>query len=84
MPKQSHNSKEFQDSKKTHLIHYLMRKRLYTLSEAAEYLGRPVYSVRCLIWKGSLPVVKEDGSKKQYVDVCDMDQFIETNKMVLT
>lgn len=84
MPSQSYTSKEFQDGKKTRLIHYQMRKRLYTLEEASEYLGRPVYSVRCLIWKGSLPVVKEDGSKKQYLDIHDMDQFIETNKVVLT
>ena len=84
MPKQSHNSKEFQDEKKTHLIHYLMRKRLYTIKEASEYLGRSVYSLRCLIWKGSLPVVKEEHSKKQYIDIHDMDNFVERNKVVLT
>ena len=84
MPKQTHNSKESQGVNKTHSIPYLMRKRLFTLQEAAEYLGRPVYSVRGLIWKGSLPVVKEEGSKKQYVDLNDMNDFIQKNKVFLT
>lgn len=84
MPKQTHNSKESQDVNKTHSIHYQMRKRLFTLQEAAEYLGRPVFSVRGLIWKGSLPVVKEEGSKKQYVDIQDMNDFIQKNKVFLT
>jgi len=81
MAQQKQNSKGL---KKGRGIEYPLAKRLYDLEEAAHYLGRPVYSVRCLIWKGSLPIVKEDGSKKQYVDVHDMDQFIETNKMVVT
>jgi len=80
MPKQTHNSKESQDVNKTHSIHYQMRKRLYTLEEASEYLGRSVYSVRCLLWNGSLPFIKQDGSKKQYLDLNDMDSWIEKNR----
>ena len=57
-------------------------KRLYDLKDAACYLGRSVYSVRCLIWKGALPCVKEDGARKQYLDINDMDLFIEHNKLM--
>ena len=53
-------------------------QRLYNLREAAIYLGRSVKGVRELIWSGQLPVVCS--GKKQYVDVADMDQFIEENK----
>ena len=32
-------------------------KRLYSLAEAASYLGRSIWSVRRLIWNGELPQV---------------------------
>ena len=57
-------------------------KRLYTLKEAADYLGRSVWGVRDLIWSQSIPVVKQHGSRKQYLDVNDLDEFIERNKAV--
>ncbi len=53
-------------------------RRLYALKEAAQYLGRPVWGVRELIWSGQLPVVRS--GRKQYVDMRDMDSFIEKNK----
>ena len=53
-------------------------KRLYDLKSAAEYLGRTVWGVRELVWKGALPVVKD--SRKQYIDLYDLDRFIEQNK----
>ena len=55
-----------------------LSKRLYDLKEAAIYLGRPVFSVRTLIWNGALPVIKD--SRKLYVDIVDMDTYIERNK----
>jgi excisionase family DNA binding protein len=55
-----------------------LTKRLFTLKEAGEYLGRSEYSVRTLIWSGHLPVVRN--GKKQWVDICDLDAFIERNK----
>jgi len=57
------------------------RQRLYDLKEAAVYLGRSVKGVRELIWSGQLPVVCS--GKKQYIDVVDMDRFIEANKEYL-
>ena len=56
-------------------------KRLYDLKSAAEYLGRPVWGVRELIWAGKLPVVRD--GKKQYVDLYDMDNYIARNKITM-
>ncbi len=57
-------------------------KRLYTLHEAAIYLGRSTWSVRRLIWKGELPSVRAGG--RVHVDVNDLDAFVEKNKVVET
>ena len=53
-------------------------KRLYSLPEAAHYLGRSTWSVRRLIWSGELPSVRAAG--RVHVDVRDMDEFIEKYK----
>jgi hypothetical protein len=57
---------------------YPLTKRLFDLKEAAIYLGRPVFSVRTLIWNGALPYVKE--GRKQYLDIFDLDSYIERRK----
>jgi excisionase family DNA binding protein len=54
-------------------------KRLYSLPEAAEYLGRSTWSVRRLIWNGELPQVR--AGRRVHVDVGDMEEFIEKNKV---
>jgi hypothetical protein len=44
------------------------QKRLYTLKEAAEYLGRSDWAMRELMWKGAIPYVRElivEGKKMQ-------------------
>ncbi len=53
-------------------------KRLFTLSEAATYLGRSSWGIRRLIWNGDLPQVRTGG--RVHVDVRDMDDFIDKNK----
>jgi len=55
-----------------------LNKRLFDLKEAAHYLGRPIFSVRTLIWNGALPVIKD--GRKLYLDIFDMDTYIERNK----
>ena len=47
------------------------QKRLYSLPEAAEYLGRSEWSIRRLVWSGKLPHVR--CGKRVHVDVQDMD-----------
>ena len=54
-------------------------KRLYTIPEAAMYLGRSTWSVRRLIWDGEIPAVRAGG--RVHVDVQDMDSFIDRNKV---
>mgnify|MGYP001769584139 CR=1 FL=1 len=66
--------------KKTQGIRSPLGKRLYTLKEAAEYLGRSVWGVRELIWSQVIPVVKQHGERKMYLDIKDLDSFIEKNK----
>ena len=53
--------------------------RLYTIQEAGHYLGRTDWGIRDLIHKGALPFIKE-GSKKWFVDVKDLDDFIDNRK----
>lgn len=55
-------------------------KRLYNVTEAGEYLGRSAWSIRRLIWAGELPSVRL--GRKVQVDVRDMDEFIERNKLL--
>ncbi|MBI3803478.1 MAG: excisionase family DNA-binding protein [Nitrospirae bacterium] len=54
-------------------------KRLYTISEAAIYLGRSIWSVRELIWKGELPSIKV--GRRVHLDIKDLDGFIEQHKV---
>ena len=63
-------------------IHNPLCKRLYTLKEAAEYLWRSVWGMRDLIWSQVIPVVKQYGSRKMYIDIEDLEAFIEKNKVM--
>ncbi len=64
--------------KKTQGISYPLPKRLYSLPEAAHYLGRTLWSMRELIWKGSIPIVRE--GKRIFVDIADMEEYIAKHK----
>jgi hypothetical protein len=55
-------------------------KRLYDLHDSAEYLGRPVWGVRVLIWNKEIPYVKGKHSRKLYIDVFDLDDYIQKHK----
>ncbi|MBU2227463.1 MAG: helix-turn-helix domain-containing protein [Proteobacteria bacterium] len=59
-----------------------LRKRLYTLKEGAEYLGRSEWGMRELIWAGVIPVVKPRTARKIFLDVQDLDRFVEANKSI--
>lgn len=54
-------------------------KRLYTVSEAGQYLGRSTWGVRHLIWNGKLPSVR--CGKLVHVDIQDLEQFVNRNKV---
>lgn len=53
-------------------------KRLYTIKEAALYLGRSVWSMRELVWSGKIPFIKD--GRKFYFDIKDLDDYIDRNK----
>jgi excisionase family DNA binding protein len=52
----------------------LMTKRLFTLEQAAEYLGRSAKAVERLIQRGAIPVTKIDG--KRQVDRAALEKII--------
>ncbi len=53
-------------------------KRLYTIEEAAIYLGRTSWSVRELIWKGHLPSVRV--GRRVHLDFNDLNRFVDRYK----
>ena len=65
---------------KAHGIADPVSKRLYTLREAAQYMGRSEWSMRELIWSGEIPVVRQAGGRKIFLDVHDLEKFIDQNK----
>lgn len=54
-------------------------KRLFSVPEAAQYLGRTEGALRELIYKGRLPQVKLD--RRVQLDRHDLDRLIETSKV---
>jgi excisionase family DNA binding protein len=51
-----------------------LQKRLFTIAEAAEYLGRTPRAVECLIQRGAIPVTRIDG--KRQLDRRALDRVI--------
>ena len=57
--------------------HISIPKRLFTVSEAAYYLGHTIWGVRTLIWDGELPVVRKTPRGKQWITQEALDEFIQ-------
>jgi hypothetical protein len=53
-------------------------KRLYSLPETAHYLDRTLWSMRELMWKGSIPIVRE--GKRIFVDINDLESYVTRHK----
>ena len=53
-------------------------RRLYDIEAVGAYLGIPPWTVREMIWRGDLPYVKI--GRRQYLDIRDVDQFIDQAK----
>ena len=53
-------------------------RRLYDIQAVGAYLGIPAHTVREIIWRGDLPYVRI--GRRQYLDIRDVDQFIEQSK----
>jgi hypothetical protein len=61
----------------------LKTPRLMPLKKAAELLGLTVWALRERIWAGHIPVVQFPGGRKQYVDIRDLDAFIDSHKRIV-
>jgi excisionase family DNA binding protein len=57
-------------------------KRLYSLRESAVYLALSVDTLRDIIAAGQIPVHQRGPRGKMYLDIVDLDQFIEIHKTV--
>jgi hypothetical protein len=57
--------------------------RLLPLKKAADYIGLTVWALRERIWAGDIPVVRFPGGRKQFIDIKDIELFIERNKTVI-
>ena len=77
MSDKTHTNKGLQ---KAHWIRNPLGKRLYTLKEAAQYMGRSEYSMRELMWSRYIPVVKGENARKAYFDIADLENSIIQNK----
>ena len=69
--------------RKSHSDHGLEEPRLLPLKRAAEYLGLTVWAMRERIWAGDIPVVQFPSGRKMYVDMKDIEEFIQRNKRVI-
>lgn len=56
-----------------------IKKRLFTVKEAALYLGRTPHAIRELQWDGLLPAVKV--GRRIHFDLLDLEKFIESHKI---
>jgi len=54
--------------------------RLLPLKRAAETLGLTLWALRERIWAGDIPVVQFPEGRKQYIDIQDIENFIQQNK----
>jgi hypothetical protein len=52
------------------------------LKEASTYLGRSIWGARELIWSGKIPVVRD--GRKIFIDILDLEKFVEENKATYT
>jgi hypothetical protein len=57
-----------------------MFPRLLPLKMAAEWLGLTEWAMRERIWAGQIPVVRFPGGRKMYLDMQDLETFIQENK----
>jgi hypothetical protein len=72
-----------QSVRKEMAFDHLSAPRLLTLKKAADLLGLSVWALRERIWAGHIPVVRFPAGRKQYVDVRDLEGFIDSNKRVV-
>ena len=78
MTDKNHNSKDFPRGQR---IDSPLLPRLLPLKDAAIYLGLSTWALRERIWSGLLPFVRYPGGRKLFLDLQDLDRFIDQNKV---
>ena len=68
------------EKKQAHWIGNPVSPRLLPLKEAARWLGLTVWAMRERVWNGDVPVVRFPGGRKMFIDVQDLETFIQQNK----
>lgn len=58
--------------------------RLLPLKGAAKWLGLSIWALRERIWAGQIPVIRFPGGRKMFIDVKDLETFIEQNKSTIS
>lgn len=71
------------DFKRAQVIGNPLIPRLLPLKQAAEWLGLSEWAMRERVWRGEIPVVRFPGGRKQFIDVRDLERFIDQNKEVI-
>jgi hypothetical protein len=71
------------EEKHAHRFSNPVRQRLVPLKQAAVYLGRGEDSLRELIYAGAFPVIQEGERSKMWLDIEDLDRWIEAKKQYL-
>jgi excisionase family DNA binding protein len=54
-------------------------RRLLSVREAAQYLGRSEIAVREMTWNGKLPHIRTD--RRVMFDIRDLDRWIDENRV---
>jgi len=54
-------------------------RRLLSVREAAQYLGRSEIAVREMTWNGKLPHIRAD--RRVLFDIRDLDRWIDINRV---
>jgi excisionase family DNA binding protein len=57
---------------------YHINKRLYSIRETADYLGRSPWTVAEMVRTGKLPYISD--GKRKFLDIQDINHWIEINK----
>jgi hypothetical protein len=54
---------------------------VYT-ERSPQYLGRSAWSMQELVWARELPIMRGNGNRKIFLDIKDIDLYIEQNKSI--
>lgn len=62
------------------VLREILLKRLYTIPEAALYLGKGTDAIREMVYSRTIPIIQRGDKGKIYLDRSDLDAWIEAEK----